>query len=188
MEVTVEKKTGLDWEQEEEQEEQPQALWNSFAQSQEMQLELAKYFQEDGWWCVEFNFAGESIVIYRPTLRDLMDLVGADGSWFAGRYIVKEREFLDETDVYLRLGQPWAGSDGLGADEQKLVALARAAEALGEWLEDSRWEVCLEESENKDKWSGREENKEKLKRADEHKEKVQGMVEMTVRQIVRWMR
>lgn len=155
-------------------------------EEEQLQEAVVKSYKENNWWCVEFGFETESVYAYRPTLRDLLHVVGNKDSKNKGRYIVREKEALEELDVFFVMETVWDGSGSYGEDEEKLAAVAKAGAYAGEEIAAEEWRNSLEFMECLGK--ERQECVERRKRLWSWKQKLGEMVEWEVRQKARWMR
>lgn len=147
---------------------------------------LTKSYKDNEWWAVEFNFAGEDVMAYKPALWDICQLVKDKNAKARTMYIIKGREEWDEVTVYLMLTPHWAESGSYGTDEQRLVAVAKAGAYVSAYIEEMYEKACREAAE--DIAEDAVESESKAHKWWERQQVLGGMVEKAVRMIVRWMR
>lgn len=155
-------------------------------EEEQLQEAIVKSYKENNWWCVEFRFEAESVYVYRPTLRDLLNVVGNKDSRNKGRYFVKEEKTLEELDVFFVMETVWGGSGSYGEDEEKLAAVAKAGAYAGEEITTEEWRNSFGFAESLGE--ERQECVERRKRLWSWKQKLGEMVEWEVRQRARWLR
>ena len=146
---------------------------------------LVKNYMDNEWWTVEFNFANESVYVYRTTLCDFKQVWANKSAKKRGRYIAVKRKDLEELDVYLKLGAWWDESGSYSVDVQRLVATTMAGAFAGEELQRLYAEAVGKTDKEAERTA---ENVNRIHTLWDWRQKLGGMIELAVRRTVRWMR